>query len=302
MLIILTILSCLAVAPTDPLAGPTVAATLPTDSLVRLDYQGRLIRLDQPAPIAALNMLALDDASAIAVNAVIAARAKLLDRPDVRKVPILLDLQAARDNNQPDKIDAALARFERYNRPFAARGSLRDDLAAALPPPHREHFLALVAAYQTALVDDESGPSGDRAAAALLIERNARLDEHQASYDRTLGQRRTDFDALLNTLNLSPEQDASFRGAILRIAESALSQGKPTGRVVLSSVFDIWSTLSWSQRSRLFAELRRRGGRTESRPLREHPQLAISLLGLPIVPFVAPRRRRHKAPALKTAA
>ena len=165
----------------EPLAGPIVVEALASDSLVRFDYQGRLIRLDQPEALAALNMLVLDDASAVAVNGVIAARAKLLDQRDVRKIPILLDLQTARDNNQPEKIDAALARFERLHGAFAARGLLRDDLAAALSQPHRDRFLRLVTGYAAALVDDEAGAEGNRAAAVRRIERQARLDEHKAS-------------------------------------------------------------------------------------------------------------------------
>lgn len=284
-----------AAPPANVLSGPTVVESGASASLARYDYGGALHRLDRQPELEALDRLMLDDETARGVNAVLEARARLLDRPDHRKIPVLLEIQAAQANQELDRLDAALARLAAMNPLLTNRGSLRDDLCLALDDGSRARFLALVDEYREAWIADEAAALGDAAAAEAAYARQARLDELSASYARTLGRRQAEFNELLGALSLSPEQDAEIRGAVVRVIESAASDGKPRGRTVLGALGDILWTLDWSQRAELLRQVRARSGRPESRPLRDYPQVALGAMVFPIIGFWSPRRKRKPA-------
>lgn len=282
-------------ADSAALAGPKVVAAGPGLSLVMFDYAGRLVRLDRAPELVAVDRLVLDDDAARAVNGVIQARARLLDRPDRRKVPVLLELQGAIANDEVARIDAALAKLGRLNPVLASRGSLRDDLAASLTGEARTRFVAMVDAYRAAWIDEEAGGADGAEGAAIRFERAARLAEYQASYERTLGQRQADFNELLGTLNLTPEQDAAVRGAVVGVFESAARTGRASGRELLGAAGTVLWTLDRQQRDELFKQLRRRSGREHGpTPVRDHPNVALAAVTMPVFAVMGPRRKRRR--------
>jgi hypothetical protein len=214
-----------------PLKGPTVATPSARPTLVQRDFAGKVIRLEMSPAEAAVKLLKLDDATRAKVDAVIQERSALLDKIVTDNLELLVKLQGARENPDQKEYGRLTRELAEKSTPLAQRGALAVELAGVLPADANTELKRLIQEYWKAIVDEDtakpasqrepsemdqppSAPASDPAAKREAMRDEVRKMtglEVKRAYERTIGARARDFDALIKDLNLSPEQESKIR-------------------------------------------------------------------------------------------
>jgi hypothetical protein len=250
-----------------PLAGPNVSEAARATSLVQRDYEGRVRRLEVPPEEAALALLALDDASREATQRVLAERAAILDRLVLDNLPLLIRLRSAGAAGDRRAQAAIAAELFVKAEPLRARGSLRDQLAAALPEAQRPRFHALVDEYWDAVVAERRALGDRQGRLGILAGERLRVlgEEVARSFARQLDRRgEEEFERLLASLELRPDQEARVR----RTAEEFIvgSKFRPSPGQQAMFVARVMSMLDERQRERLARHLAQQRDRDRAVP------------------------------------
>lgn len=213
-----------------PLKGPVVRQTVSPETLVETDFQGHIKRLEIPPEEAALGRLDLDEAARNKVQRILRERAAILDKVVVENIGLLLKFNTARQAGDRKDQALLLGEFSQKLTPLLQRGALGDELKTALTDDQKARFDSLVNGYWDAVVaermnaaDMEGGGRAGRKpgrAGILARERLAALgQEIKRSYERSIGQRVSDFDSLLKQLDLRPEQEGKVRSLVTDYAQ-----------------------------------------------------------------------------------
>jgi len=257
------------------LGGPHVSATArngPATPLVELDFQGRLKRLDEQPVVAAVKTLKLDPATRAAVDAVITERVAATDALVLDNINLLVELTSAgaAAKNGSDKDQAALApllmKAATLLGTLNARGTLEMRVRAKLPPKDRAALDGLIRGYFDAVAADgvvDDGVvvrPGNRVECAIA--ENFRLvgKDIEASFQRILGQGDKEFEKILASLELRPEQEGAIRLMFEKLIVS--SNYKPTQAQQTVAFLKVVDLLDPAQRRtflRLIAESEGRG-------------------------------------------
>lgn len=224
----------------DPplLSGPAVDAESEQATLVRRDFSGEFQRLERHPAEAALQLVresyTIEEAGAQAIDAILAERRKVLDDLVIDRLDLLIKLGSG-----PSDRDwyEAIAALRRVMAPLAIRGSLGDRIRTHLPEDAAAEHERLEKEYVRAAVADrvellkaEDG-QGDRPRGlhlrAQAIETLVGLGaEVKSAYERTLVQEGERLEALLTSLNLTPEQEGKVRAIIGEYTDKALLDKK----------------------------------------------------------------------------
>lgn len=216
--ILLAVLSPGAAAEPPALAGPMVAERRGSEStLVRWDYGGRLVLLDSSAEEAAIALLDLTRREKERVLQIVAERAAIFDRVISTSLDLFLKFEAADARQDRAEMLDLLGQFtERLGR-LTQRGSMFDEIYAALPREEAARFALLVDEYHRALLRDarRAAELENRAfnavQAALEIRGQEMLRAIERSFERTSLAGEREFEELLEKLDLKPESEQVVR-------------------------------------------------------------------------------------------
>jgi hypothetical protein len=280
------------------LAGPRLAdQPSPHPTLVELGLDGRLVEPEGRIEFAAAAMLPLSPDELDHVQILRRSRASDLDRGGPMRVKLILDLQGALALDDAAQIASALAAFDEGRPTWADRRPLADQIRVGLSPSNALAFDAALAEYTSAWLRQEQSMQGMGSATpdTLLARREttARVAEVYSSYERTSKERQERFNAILARLNVTPQQDAAIRNAL--VASVTESNFKPRPRDGLKALGTIWSTLTWSQRTEFFRFLKEeRQARGEKGIVASRPQTTALIASTPFLLLIHRRKRRRR--------
>lgn len=275
------------------LAGPKVGTPAPSPveiaasrTLVRREFDGRLIRLDVRPEQAALDLLDLTPAQREATGKILAERFAACTRMATDNYELFLALQAARQGGAggppgPSQAGATgagqsgeRAQLMSLVRRFREAGqhlltpSLADTLSAALDAERARGLHQLCDEYIRALADEDTAtrspdaqgapggqPRQGPLAARVRVETNLLIREVARSFGSLVASRRDRTEELLKAIEPeSPEQEAKIRATIRTMGEKGGLT--PTNEQRGELIRAVMAELSPEQRRRLLAHLR----------------------------------------------
>lgn len=203
-----------------PLAGPALAGAEREASLVRVDYQGRVRRLEVPPEEAALELLGLDAGTLAAARRVISERAAVMDRMVLENLELFPQFAAAEQAGDRLGQVRLFLEFVRITEPLRLRGTLGEELRAVLPEGARSRFDGLVNDYWRAAAAERVARARAEGASVRTGEamRQERFDafgrELERSYGRLSASESFFVEYLLRGLDLSEHQEKRVRAII----------------------------------------------------------------------------------------
>lgn len=203
-----------------PLAGPALAGAEREPSLVRVDYEGRVRRLEVPPEEAALELLGLDAGTLAAARRVLSERAAVLDRIVLENLELFPQFAAAEQAGDRLGQLRLFMEFVRITEPLRQRGMLDEELRTVLPEGVRARFERLVSDYWRAAAAErvqraKAEGATVRAGEAMRQERFDALGrELERSYARLSASESFFVEYLLRGLDLSEHQEKRIRAII----------------------------------------------------------------------------------------
>lgn len=147
-----------------PLGGPRVVTEVQRRTLVRRDFEGRIIRPMPPVERAAVDLLDLDADARNRVEAVFDERARLLDEALLKNFDLLLQADGVAKTGTPAERAAFFLKAVEALGDVHAGGGLEVRVRRALPPSARQVYDRLMREYWDAVVEDSrrgAGPKRD---------------------------------------------------------------------------------------------------------------------------------------------
>lgn len=238
----------------DPplLSGPQVRMSERTPSLVRLDYEGRLVRLETSPEEAALDVLDLDQQTREKVLTILSERTAILDRVVMQSLPLFQQFDVAEQDKDGERKAELLGEFTHRLSPLIKRGTLFDELYAVLPREQAATFARMVDAYHQALIRDARRQAEiehrafNAVEAAMQIRGEAMLKAIERSFARSTQSGEREFEELLEKLDLSPEGEQIVRARATKFAEDTMLN--PTKAQTVFFVLGVLSELEPAER------------------------------------------------------
>ncbi len=248
----------------DPLAGPRVSEQAQAPTLVHRGYDGRLMALDAPPEVAALDLLDLSEEDWARVEAVLGERASAIDKVVIENVRTLVELQAATSTGDTQAQRRLLGTIVDELRDLRRSGRLVDQIARAVPEDKADAYRRLVrerhmARFEELKIESEKDGSEDPDTAAfrrLIVE--ALGQEIKGSYERVVTQRIQDFSALLSRLDLDEQTEGVIRRMVEDFGQETALNPTPGQRRELFG--RIYRALPTEAQGRLLAVLREGDG------------------------------------------
>ncbi len=132
----------------SPLGGPSISEQAKAGSLISKGFKGEVLPLDAPPPIAALDLLDLDEMTESVLYALLTERASIMDGIVLGNIELLSQIETVmtvgRASEKLTIVQQGLAALS----PAREWGRLRDRIAAALPETARARFRGLVDEYE----------------------------------------------------------------------------------------------------------------------------------------------------------
>ncbi|MBL8764647.1 MAG: hypothetical protein JNM07_10305 [Phycisphaerae bacterium] len=242
------------------LSGPKVATKTRPASLVERDAAGKIVRLDVPPPVAALDLLDLTKEQRAAADEVVSRRAAILDTVVRNNLETLVKLNSGARAANPEERLALLEKLGAEAEPLKRRGGLQDELMTAIGPEHGVAFRALIQEYGRAVFQEsvaEQRAAGGKADGKKILAKEVERaigQEVRRSYDRVFGAAARDFDALLKELAVTPEQEGKIRKVVGD--EFTRSYGKLTPAQRTETFWKVFRELDETQRRTLIQRVR----------------------------------------------
>lgn len=242
------------------LAGPVLAeASEAGPTLIVRSFDGRLERLEVPPEEAAVDRLDLDEASRERVHRVIADRAAILDATTGRSVDLFLRMAAAGASGDNAEALRLFAEFDARLADLHERGTLFDELHAALPADARRQFESMVNDYRAAVIDEmmaqAQADASKRYEFALRLHMEERFAALTRSFERRLGGGDAKLRRLYEVVDATPEQEAAISALATLYFEKTL--GMPDKQEEARFLVRLLELLTPVQRNRLISAYRR---------------------------------------------
>lgn len=245
--------------PDAPLSGPKVHAPTAV-GLVEKDMAGKVRRLEITPEEAALEKITLSPKERADANAIVVERQAILDKAVGENVPLLLEMQAAFQQNNKGEQIRQLQLFMNAIRPLRDRPKLRDEIAAVLSPDNAAKFQGLVHDYWEAIIAEgvaEQKEGGGKPKPFEVMTREGLVafgQEIKRAYERRIASGAKEVDEFLRRLNATGEQEATLRNIFTDYAQKTLGKA-PTPEQQRALGARIWKELTWEQRKTLLQEL-----------------------------------------------
>lgn len=223
----------------QPLSGPAVTEQQGRATLVERDFSGKLKRPEVPPEEAALRLLGLDESARARADAILAARAEILDKIVEENIDLVVRFANARQAGDRAAQLALLEELSGKLQPLNARGKLGDELRAALPPDKTGQYDALISEYRRVAADEDIADGQARGERVSRLQANLRENlvslglQIKRSYERTISAKAADFEQLLGQLNLRPEQDTKIRNMVTEFVQETKGKATPDQRRTL---------------------------------------------------------------------
>lgn len=241
------------------LSGPSVQGAARAATLVERDMDGALKRLTVPPAEAAVQMLDLDDEVRGKVNTILTERAALMDQLVSSHLRQIVELSGAREAGNTDEVRRLFREIWNDAGELKQRGTLGQDLARVLSASQSADLRRLTEEYMQALITQEvttnpgEGNAG-RMQAVTKVTVQMLGEEIRRSYDRVVGQRVRELDALLLKIEASPEQERTIRRITGDLFQA--TYGQPTDAQRSAMFLQIWNILTPEQRRIMQEEFR----------------------------------------------
>lgn len=246
-----------------PLSGPKVPDRTGKPTLVERGSDGKVARLEEWPALVAVRKLKLDDKSKAAVAKLEAEQAAAMDKFLGGN---LLAVAAVANAFQSGDVKEGLAGIRKLKQDHPAleqRELLSQKIGALLPKEQEKELQLMVQEYWNALIQEETDAAnakGEKVSMGKVAGAEAlRLlgKDFKASYERVIGQRVKDFDALIKSLGLNAEQE----GRVRKITDDAFAKAKGNPeKMNKSEVFwKIWRELDAKQRDLLVEHVKQAG-------------------------------------------
>lgn len=246
-------------APDAPLSGPKVHASTGV-GLVEKDMAGKVRRLETTPEEAALEKITLSPKERADANKIVLERQTILDKAVGENVPLLLEMQAAFQQNNKGEQIRQLQLFMNAIRPLRDRPKLRDEVAGVLTPDNAKKFQALVHDYWEAIIAEgvaEQKQSGGTPKPFEVMTREGLVafgQEIKRSYERRIASGAKEVDEFLKRINATGEQETRLRNLFTDYAQKTLGK-KPTPEQERTLGARIWKELTWEQRKIFLQDL-----------------------------------------------
>jgi hypothetical protein len=238
-------------SPADALRGPSVNERPKDSTLVERDFSGRIKRVETDPVLAGLERIKLSSEERAAADKIVNERNTILDGIVQDNIQLLVQLNGARQAGDNAGIRKYVGEAMVLLRPLTARGLLIDELKSVLPKDKHEELARMVSEYRAASIGErmqgdmgKPGQGRAQASAAEFLENFGQ--ELKRSYERVIGTRTQDFEALVKSLSLTPEQDSKVRRIVVDLAQK--TSGKPTQRQTAKAFMDVYKLLDAEQR------------------------------------------------------
>lgn len=241
--------------PEAPLAGPQVGVHVQTGksslTLVRREFDGRLMRIESEPVAAAIAIMELSPADRQRADKVLLDRAVAIDRLLQDNMRLVLELQNAFQPGDDGDGQRALASLYEQAKPIFLKGQLVDLVAAQLPADQARELKRIVDDYRQAGIQDRMtrGEQKDRFGAFLAENFTNFQKELEASGKRVFEGGDKDFAELSKKLDLTTEQEAKIQNMYLDMV--AKSKGKPSKNDGLKVILQAMQLLSPEQKQKL---------------------------------------------------
>jgi hypothetical protein len=242
------------------LEGPKVSVAPVKPSLVENDFNGHLKRLEVPAEEAAVKLLSIDVATKAKVDTIVSERAAIMDKAVIENIDLIVQIHNAGQAGEKAEALRLLQEFGKKLEGLKARGKLKDEISDALPESQRQQFADLVKEYREAAVKDtmeQARAKGEEMDLRKAAGREVVLaigQEIKRSYERQIGGRKEDFEKLLASLDLKPEQETKIRNFVTDYVQQ--TKYKPTPEQKRELFGKIYKELDEGQRKALLAYYR----------------------------------------------
>lgn len=249
--------------PEEPaLSGPKVKEAAAKPTLVEKDFNGRLKRPEMPAEELALKLMKIDDATRAKVDVILGQRAAILDKAFIEHIDLVVQISNAGQSGDKAEALKLFQEFAKYLEPLKARGKLMDEIRGCLPEEQKEPYKELVTEYHAALVKaamEEAHAKGEeltlrQAAGKEMLA--AIGQEIRRSYERQILSKTADYEKLIASLNLKPEQESKVRGYVTDYVQE--TKYKATAEQKKALFLRIYGRLNAEQRKTLVEYYRSR--------------------------------------------
>lgn len=238
------------------LAGPKVQQRASeTDTIIRRDASGKIVRHDRDPALEALELLKLSGPAAARAEAVVVKRYAALDRFVQDNLLLIAELGQANQSGDKASTRRLIAQVYQRARPFFARGSIADELKPVLDDADHQRLVRLVQEYRDACIAERMQGVNDEGRKYSTLEASMTEQllvlglEVRRSFERSVEQGGREFDALIKRLQLSPEQEGKIRQRVQDVYLGA--QGKPTRLQVARAFLQSYQELDQTQRAEL---------------------------------------------------
>lgn len=242
----------------SPLGGPSISAGEEAGSLIALGFKGEVLPLDAPPPIAALDLLDLDEMTEADLYGLLSERATIMDGVVLGNIELLSQIETVmtvgRASEKLGIVQQGLAALA----PAREWGTLRERISAALPERARARFSRLVDQYERTRFGmlKDSGEIEHAFEYRMMRYWEDMAWEVERAAERVL-QDEGDGDEwialLTKKLGLSPDQEGKIRAMGERFYIE--SKGRPSEADEIRLVNKIRTVLTVEQRWRFTAML-----------------------------------------------
>lgn len=247
-----------------PLSGPRVPDRTGKPTLVERGADGKVVRLEEWPALAAVRKLKLDEKTQAAITRVEVEQAQAMDKFLSGNLPAVAAVANAFQSGDTKAGLAGVRKLRQDHPVFAERELLLQRMSALLPAEQQTEVRLMVEEYWNALIQEEAESAkarGEKSSPGKVasVEALRMLGQDiKASYERVIGQRVKDFDALIKSLGLSAEQESRVR----KIADDSFARAKGNADKInkVDVFWKIWRELDAGQRDALFDYIKREQG------------------------------------------
>ncbi len=219
------------------------------------DFKGKLKRPEVPPEEAALDLLKLAPEDRAKTDAVLAARAQVLDAVVIDNIDLVVKLHNARQSGDRRDQLAVMSEFMKKLQPLNARGRLADEIRGTLSKEQQGRYDAILKEYREAAI--EEGTKEARARNEFVTDRGMETRENLASlgleikrsYERQISSKAAEFERVVSQLGLRSEQEAKIRALVTSFTQE--TKGKATAEQKRALFFRIMADLDPDQQQRL---------------------------------------------------
>jgi hypothetical protein len=237
-----------------------VAPSAQKRTLVERDADGKIKRLDVAPAEAAVRLVNLGGEARAQVDKILAERAAMMDKLVAENLREVIEIAGAAQAGNREEAGRKMRELAPIAAPLRGRGMLGAELARVLPEAPAGEVRRMVEEYTEAVTAEEKqaaearGETFDARAARRAEMIRLVGAEMRRAYERVVQQRAQDFDKLLATLGLTPEQE----GAVRKIVSDdfTANYGKSTPEQRAKVFGEVWKLLSSEQRRKVMEHMR----------------------------------------------